>query len=154
MKNIIKKYKWLLIICVLFIAGSCSSGKKYIEGNTQVRVEYFGEAEANICRPDFKCVGPNDTECVKALYDEMTRATAMGVQILKKGGDIGSAALQFSFAQCNAQSINNILNLMKAENYDEWMTLRQKGFMKHMKKTNNGLNSLIEKCKYLEYSEE
>jgi len=150
MKNIIKKYKWLLTICLLILCSSCSSNKKYLEGNTHVRAEYFGDVEANVCSPNFKCENSNNTECAMALYDEAVRATKVGVRALKKDRDFGRAAFQFSFALCNVYNIKNVLDLMKIENYDEWETLRQSGFMDHIKDTSVNLNLMIEKCELLE----
>ena len=150
MKLMLKSWKWYLVACLLILCFSCSSNKKYLEGNTHVRTEYFGDVETNICNPDFKCENSNNTECAMTLYDEAVRVTKIGVRMLKQDRAFGKAAFQFSFALCNVYNIDKILDQMKIENYDEWETLRQAGFVDHIEETNVGLNLLIEKCEFLE----
>jgi hypothetical protein len=141
MKRIIQ----VLAVCILFFWIGCQIDKNYLEGATQVTVEYFGEIEVNTCRPDLTCDIKDNPKCVELLYKEAKIAAEKGLQELRNA-KYQKAAYHFSFALCNVYNVEKLLNRMKDDNYNVWRGLKKDGFIDHIKILTIKLDQLIKEC--------
>ena len=140
--------KYVLVMIFLFVSACGSSNEYLIDGNTQVRVEYYGEMEVSTCHPNLTCKIRNNTECVSILYDEAKESAKKGVQAIKNK-NYDQAAFEFSFALCNIMNIDKIFERMEQDNYDEWKKLRRNGTIEHIRLTGVQLSILAEQCEQL-----
>ena len=72
------------------ISACGSSSNNLVEGNTQVRVEYFGEMQVNTCYPNLTCRIRSNSECVSMLYKEVKKSTQNGLLAIR-GKDYAKA---------------------------------------------------------------
>jgi len=140
---------YLLLLCfLLFLCFACSSNNNYLEGNTQLRVEYYEDMETNTCRPDLKCKIRNNAKCVTILYNEVKKAAKKGLEAIENR-DFSSAAFEFSFALCNVISIDKIFERMESDNYREWKAFKKDGTIEHIRMVGIKLSLLIAECEDL-----
>tara|TARA_Y100000593_G_scaffold11666_6_gene21106 strand:- start:35405 stop:35848 length:444 start_codon:yes stop_codon:yes gene_type:complete len=137
-----------LLITLLLLFCSCTPKTNYLEGNTQVTIEYFGELEYRACSPNLTCEIKNNPECVSLLYGEVKRSAEKGLLALRDE-DYSEAAFQFSFSLCNALGIDKIFDRMKSDNHQAWKTFHQRGFIEHVRLTALKLSILADECEKL-----
>ena len=140
--------KFILIALLLITSPSCSSSHNYVEGNTQSRVEYFGELDVTNCYPNLKCETKNKPQCVSILHNQAKESAKKGLQEIKNK-DFSAAAGEFSFALCNLISIDEIIKSMKTENPRAWKAFRQSGFIDGIRVMGMQLMMLVGQCEQL-----
>jgi len=142
-----------LFITILMISACGSSSNNLVEGNTQVRVEYFGEMKVNTCYPNLTCRIRSNSECVSMLYKEVKKSTQNGLLAIR-GKDYAKAAHEFSFALCGIHNIDKLFERMKDDNYEEWKKLRRSGTIENVRSVGVQLSFLIAECEELNEAEE
>ena len=142
----IKKY---LIVMIIILSGiGCSTKHNYLEGNTQVRVEYFGELEVANCYPNLRCNIKSNAKCIIMLDEQAKLAAQRGLEGIKNQ-NFSLAAEEFSFALCNTIGIDEIIKRMKSDNRSAWKTLRKSGYIDNIRMRGMKLMLLIEQCEQL-----
>ena len=146
--------KIFTLFIIILMASACGNGSSnLVEGNTQVRVEYFGEMQVNTCYPNLTCPIRSNSECVSMLYKEAKKSTKNGLQAIRNE-DYAKAAHEFSFALCNIQNMDVIFDKMKSDNRREWKELRKNGTIEHVRMTGVQLSLLVDQCEDLARNQE
>jgi len=140
---------WFSVIAIVatVITLSCGTNNKYVEGNTQVSVEYFGEPIHNTCYPNFVCE-VSTTACAVGLYEDATKTAGKGVMALRKE-DYRDAAYLFSYALCTIINIDKVFEQMKAEDKEAWDEHRASGFIEEVRMTGLKIGIVIDQIKDL-----
>ena len=137
-----------LFIIILMISACGSSSNNLVEGNTQVRVEYFGEMKVNTCYPNLTCRIRDNVECVSILYEEVKKSMQSGLLAIR-GKDYAKGAHEFSFALCGVHNIDRLFERMEDDNYEEWKRFRKSGTIERIRMVGVQLSFLIAECEEL-----
>ena len=142
-------FLWFSVItCVaMLIMLSCGTSNNYVEGNTQVSVEYFGESIHNTCYPNFVCE-VSTTACAVGLYEDATKTAGKGVMALRKE-DYRDAAYLFSYALCTIINIDKVFEQMKTEDNEAWREHKRSGFIEEVRMTGLKIGIVIDQIKEL-----
>ena len=139
--------KEMTLICLMLLMLSCGTSNNYVEGNTQVSVEYFGEPLYNTCYPNFVCE-VSTTACAVGLYEDATKTAGKGLMALRKE-DYRDAAYLFSYALCTTVNIDKIFDQMKIEDKEAWNEHWKSGFIEEVRMTGLKIAIVIAKIKDL-----
>lgn len=139
--------KEMTLICLMLLMLSCGTSNNYVEGNTQVSVEYFGEPVHNTCYPNFVCE-VSKTACVVGLYEDATKTAGKGVISLRKK-KYREAAYLFSYALCTTINIDKIFDQMKIEDKETWNEHWKSGFIEEVRMSGLKIAIVIDKIKDL-----
>ena len=134
------------ILCILLFFTCCApSNKNYVDGNTQITVEYYDEEIIGTCYPNLICQIKNNSKCVTLLYREAERESKKGLAALQEE-DYFAASHYFSAALCNMYNLDNLFERMKSDNRQKWKVFNRSGFVERVRINAIKLTMLVKEC--------